>query len=358
MMTAYALHLMLSIRTSVLDTRKLIRFNQRYNIYSSNIMSNPADTADGGDSIATTVVSCVVIGLAVIYIALRFYTRFYTTAGFSWNDWFILIALLSTILAVVLLLWATRVDPDGALVACNSGPNYHYTPEDMFYLKLSFIASVLYFTISSSTKLSILLMYNRLFSVSNSFRYQVFAIAGLVIGFWIGCTVAALTHCKPLELSWIYNSTYPRHCSNYNIFWMASGIIEACIDLVIIVVPVRIILRLHMSKRNKVIVVAVFALGVFVIVTGLVKVKLGYVPGGRVPSYMRTTVWTMVHVGMAIVCACLPVCWPLVIGIGNFTGASIKRWYGNYGWRPISRNGMESAGLSSRDMSSAGIVEA
>lgn len=49
-----------------------------------------------------------------------------------------------------------------------------------------------------------------------------------------------------------------------------------------------------------------------VVMTGLVKVILGYVPGGRVPSYTKTEVWTTVHVGMAIVCACLPVCWPLM----------------------------------------------
>ena len=54
-----------------------------------------------------------------------------------------------------------------------------------------------------------------------------------------------------------------------------------------------------------------------VIITGLVKVILGYVPGSRIPSYSRTEVWTTVHAGMAIVCACLPVLKPLLNRISN-----------------------------------------
>lgn len=44
-----------------------------------------------------------------------------------------------------------------------------------------------------------------------------------------------------------------------------------------------------------------------VIVTGLVKIILGYVPGQRNPSFARTEVWTVVHAGTAIICASLPI---------------------------------------------------
>lgn len=48
------------------------------------------------------------------------------------------------------------------------------------------------------------------------------------------------------------------------------------------------------------------------IITGMVKVILGYRPGGRVPSYANTEVWATVHTGMEIVCANLPIFKPLV----------------------------------------------
>lgn len=49
-----------------------------------------------------------------------------------------------------------------------------------------------------------------------------------------------------------------------------------------------------------------------VIITGVVKVILGYVPGGCVPSYAQTEIWATVHVCIAIVCACLPLLMPLI----------------------------------------------
>lgn len=43
----------------------------------------------------------------------------------------------------------------------------------------------------------------------------------------------------------------------------------------------------------------------------LLRVIYGYVPGSRVPSYSQAELWSSVHIGMAIVCACLPPLRPL-----------------------------------------------
>jgi hypothetical protein len=48
------------------------------------------------------------------------------------------------------------------------------------------------------------------------------------------------------------------------------------------------------------------------IVTGLVRVVLGFRSGSRVPSYSNTEIWTTVHAGMSIVCASLPIFRPLM----------------------------------------------
>ena len=56
------------------------------------------------DTSATTAVGALVIVLAVMSVALRFYTRYFTRAGFGWDDWFILLALIATIVTDVLVL--------------------------------------------------------------------------------------------------------------------------------------------------------------------------------------------------------------------------------------------------------------
>lgn len=65
----------------------------------------PAEThsTSGGD--ATLGVSGLVIALAVISVALRFYTRSFTRQGLRWDDWLILAAVIATLATAALLLW-------------------------------------------------------------------------------------------------------------------------------------------------------------------------------------------------------------------------------------------------------------
>lgn len=259
-------------------------------------------------------VKALVIALAVISVALRFYTRIFTCAGLKADDWLILSAVVATLLTAVLLLWGNAISPAGlwASASENTDPNYVYTPEDIFHMKLAFVIPVLYFTISGATKLGILFMYHRIFAVSTAFRYLTFTAGGLVIGWWVGCTVATLTSCVPLEWTWINSPGDPRYCFSYNIFWMASGACEIFLDVLILSLPITVVVTIRLSLEQKLTVSGIFLLGGFVIITGLVKVILGYSPGQQVPSYASTEVWTSVHTGMAIVCSNLPIFKPLI----------------------------------------------
>lgn len=121
--------------------------------------------------------------------------------------------------------------------------------------------TVVYFTTTSSTKLSILVMYNRLFSVDKVFRRLIMAISALVLGFWIGCTTANLVNCVPMKYVWINSLTDPRYCFNFNIFWFAGGICETVIDIMVLLLPIKAIFGLQFSIRQKLAIGSVFLLG-------------------------------------------------------------------------------------------------
>ena len=59
----------------------------------------------GDNDTATYVVRGLVVGLAIISVVLRFYTRAFTKAGLWWDDWMILVAVLATVLTVIPLIW-------------------------------------------------------------------------------------------------------------------------------------------------------------------------------------------------------------------------------------------------------------
>jgi hypothetical protein len=61
--------------------------------------------ASTSESSGTMVASGIVTGLAAICVALRFYTRIRTKAGVAWDDWWILIGLLTALVTGGLLLW-------------------------------------------------------------------------------------------------------------------------------------------------------------------------------------------------------------------------------------------------------------
>ncbi|GAW10787.1 hypothetical protein ANO14919_001220 [Xylariales sp. No.14919] len=260
---------------------------------------------------ATLAVSGFVIALAVISVGLRFYARVYTRQGLRADDWLILAAVVTTIVNSALLLWGNSVAPKGLWASQNSDAGYILTDGDVMYFKIIVACSVLYFTVSGTTKSGILYMYYRIFHADAACRYQVFALAGLVVGWWIGGTIAILTSCIPLEGVWTKGLADSTYCFNLNIFWLVIGIIETVLDMLILTLPLQGLAKLELTPRRKLTLSAIFLLGGFVVVTGIIKVVTGYVPGGRLPSFSNGEVWVTLHMGIAIVCSCLPLFKPL-----------------------------------------------
>ena len=66
-----------------------------------------SDTADleRGNGTATYAVGGLIVGLAIISVVLRFYTRAITKAELWWDDWLILASVLATVLTAILLIW-------------------------------------------------------------------------------------------------------------------------------------------------------------------------------------------------------------------------------------------------------------
>ncbi|KAK8043980.1 hypothetical protein PG993_004004 [Apiospora rasikravindrae] len=298
------------------------------------------------DEDTNTVVGALMAALAIVFVGARFYMRRSKKADLKWDDWMILASLLLMIATDILAICAITANPDGPEHATVPTSTEDYTPADVLYTKLDYASTILYFSITSTTKLSILLLYNRIFSVNVLFRRLVRILMAVVVGFWIGTTVANLTNCVPMEYVWINSLSDPRYCFNYNIFWFASGICEAFLDVLIILLPIRMVLGLQLSTAKKVAIAFVFLLGGFVVLSGLLKAVFGYIPGSRQPSFYRTQLWTTVHCGTGIVCACLPVCLPLLTQlrrISGFPGSSLFRKY----WYKVSnKSSMEQANTS------------
>ncbi|KAI1129155.1 hypothetical protein F5Y10DRAFT_291393 [Nemania abortiva] len=297
---------------------------------------------------ATTLGLGVVIALlGVIAVGLRFYMRYTKQAGFEWDDWLILASLLLALATDVLVVYCYTNAPtaDSIDTIDDNDPS---TANDVLLVlinKLNFVPTVTYFSITSTTKLSILLLYNRLFSVSEVFRQQIIFLFIVVTIYWLGSTIADILSCIPIKY-YFDGATDLRYCFDYNAFWFATGISEAFIDLLILLLPLGVVSKLQLSIKKRVATGSVFLVGLLVIVSGLLKAVYGYNPNDRIPSFEQTRIWSTVHSGTGIICACLPVCWPIFASLGNFGERvwthgikAIERGHSSTSW---SRLGTES----------------
>lgn len=79
---------------------------------SDSKVAADGSAGDNSDETITTAVGALMIGLSVISVALRVYTRISLKTGFGWDDWFILIALSSLLVAGICVLVGTSTHAD------------------------------------------------------------------------------------------------------------------------------------------------------------------------------------------------------------------------------------------------------
>ena len=119
---------------------------------------------------------------------------------------------------------------------------------------------VLYFSNAVLTKLSLLLLYRRIFGVVKNFRYALWVSAFLVLGYWIACTVLAFAGCTPFARN--YDKTVPGTCVNLIDFFRWNGICNLLIDFLILLLPIPMVWQLKIAIKQKLVLSAIFGLGV------------------------------------------------------------------------------------------------
>lgn len=96
-----------------------------------------------------------------------------------------------------------------------------------------------------------------------------------VLVYFAACSFMLLLQCRPLSLYW-HILVLPKGtggtCANEGDLILPSGIINALIDFVILIIPLRTVLRLHLRWSQKLQVLAVFMAGTLVCASSAIRV--------------------------------------------------------------------------------------
>lgn len=127
-----------------------------------------------------------------------------------------------------------------------------------------FALGIIYSLAAMTIKLSITLLYIRVFSTqSTGFRRCIYAAFFFTVALSVTFIVVICAACRPLQYFWTqYDGVSEGSCINISSFFVAFSIFNVSLDVFLLALPIPMVLKLHMSARKKFIVCALMMLGI------------------------------------------------------------------------------------------------
>ncbi|CAF9916029.1 MAG: hypothetical protein HETSPECPRED_002731 [Heterodermia speciosa] len=110
-------------------------------------------------------------------------------------------------------------------------------------------ADMIYLISLLGYKTSILILYLRLFAVNKTFRYLTWSTIFFVTGYLSANLLTQIFGCSPREKYWLPDTA--GHCIDYTKAGLAYGAMNIISDLIIFVLPLPIVWRLGLTRREK-----------------------------------------------------------------------------------------------------------
>ncbi|KAM5458012.1 hypothetical protein McanCB49686_002439 [Microsporum canis] len=175
-------------------------------------------------------------------------------------------------------------------------------------LELYFALQMLYRVTINMTKLSILLLYRKIFDTER-FRFKLICdiLFIYIILYTIATFLVTIFQCDPIPKAW--SRAIPGSCINLTAFWYANAALHTLTDVMILILPMPVIKGLKLPQRQKLALIVVFALGVFVCgtsITRMLTLNTSSKASDVNEETALSTLWTTIEANTAIICACLP----------------------------------------------------
>ncbi|KFY29736.1 hypothetical protein V494_08502 [Pseudogymnoascus sp. VKM F-4513 (FW-928)] len=202
-------------------------------------------------------------------------------------------------------------------VACISSAIVNYgfghhapylTPEQRYNsLLLFFVFQCFVKNTVAITKLSFLFLYLDIFP-QRKFRIICWALIVHISAGIIALSFTTIFQCTPVKYSW--DKTVPGSCINIKAFWYGQSGWNTLMDVIVLVLPIPVIVKLQMNRRAKLGLLAVFLLGAFVCVTSIERLISLNFNATFAKDFTWATgtsvIWTQVESTVGVICACAP----------------------------------------------------
>ncbi|QSZ30912.1 hypothetical protein DSL72_000470 [Monilinia vaccinii-corymbosi] len=252
--------------------------------------------------------SIVAIG-ATVAVALRVVSRA-LIKSFGADDWLVLAALP--------LGWGMAIC---TIIAVHYGLGKHapsVPPENLVsFIKVYFVTELIRACAMGLIKISILLLYVRIFGPLRYFRILAYNLGAFTVAFAIIVVFVCAFQCLPVAYQWDRTIEGGR-CIDSWLFFAVGACFDVLVDLALLILPLPAIWKLQLSILQKLSLIAIFCLGSLTCVFSLIRL-IAVVQGKDVPDSTSTlgilAIWSTAEPCLGIVSTCLPTYKPLFIKV-------------------------------------------
>ncbi|KAA8649903.1 hypothetical protein EYZ11_001179 [Aspergillus tanneri] len=173
-----------------------------------------------------------------------------------------------------------------------------------------FYAFVLCYKIQISlAKISVCLFLLRIFS-SRLFRYVTYVVIALNVAIAVTWFTCDLLRCIPVYIAWAgWTGEESGQCIDFITVTLTNALVNIFVDVAMVAAPVYEITKLQLSKRKKVGVGLMFAMGLLLTIVAIIRVVVFWNnrwSNNQTAQLQPIVHWSVIEVQIAVLCACLP----------------------------------------------------
>ncbi|KAJ6012689.1 hypothetical protein N7499_012707 [Penicillium canescens] len=195
------------------------------------------------------ITALVMVLVAAVFVAARLWTRI-ATRQLGLDD----------ICLVLALVWSIVLTAAIDMSVYHGYGRHKFDMKDMNAAMMwFFIAQIPYKIALGFTKVSLVLLYLRIF-ITKTFQRVGRAYLVVIIAWTIASVLVTILQCIPIKASWD-KEIVDKKCVDKNSWWYAFAAINTVTDFLIVILPIRPILNLKLSKHDRIGLLCVFGIG-------------------------------------------------------------------------------------------------
>ncbi|KIA75485.1 hypothetical protein HK57_00034 [Aspergillus ustus] len=236
--------------------------------------------------------------ISFVVLILRLFARIYVLKKMGVDDYLIILACGFS--------WAFS---SVTVVAVKHGLGAHYSDVDktgmVIYSLNVWLSSMFYLTCLGFVKTSVCWFYTRL---GDKYLTRLsFIMFGVITCQALANVLTAAFQCRPIPKAW--DVSIVGSCININVFYLANAALNILTDLLTYTLPIRVILKLQMPRKQKVALVLILSLGLFACISSIVRIT--FIPEMLTsddPTWAISGAmyWSAIEINMGILAASIP----------------------------------------------------